>query len=121
MLLDRREPNQDVLQHGEQSSLTQVMDLSESTARILVHFELAIFSDLLDDVTDPKRRFDGFEDLSELAVGSGFGVRYDFGLFIFRLDTGFKTHNPALEKSKRWLTELQFKKANITIGINYPF
>ena len=90
-------------------------------------FKGALFTDVgniwnvFDDVTDPKRRFDGFEDLSELAVGSGFGVRYDFGLFIFRLDTGFKTHNPALEKSKRWLSELQFKKANITIGINYPF
>jgi outer membrane protein assembly factor BamA len=90
-------------------------------------FKGALFADVgniwnvFDDVTDPKRRFDGFRDLSELAVGSGFGVRYDFGLFIFRLDTGFKTHNPALEKSKRWLTELQLKKANITIGINYPF
>jgi outer membrane protein assembly factor BamA len=90
-------------------------------------FKGALFTDVgniwnvFDDVTDPKRRFDGFADLSELAVGSGLGVRYDFGLFIFRLDTGFKTHNPALEKSKRWLTELQFRKANITIGINYPF
>ncbi len=90
-------------------------------------FKGALFTDVgniwnvFDDVTDPKRRFDGFGDLSERAVGSGFGVRYDFGLFIFRLDTGFKTHNPALEKSKRWLTELQLKKANVTIGINYPF
>ena len=90
-------------------------------------FKGALFTDvgniwnLFDDVTDPKRRFDGFTDLSELAVGSGFGLRYDFGLFIFRLDTGFKTHNPAVEKSKRWLSELQLKKANITIGINYPF
>ena len=90
-------------------------------------FKGALFTDVgniwnvFDDVTDPERRFDGFGDLSELAVGSGFGVRYDFGLFIFRLDTGFKTHNPALEKSKRWLTELQLKKANVTIGINYPF
>ena len=90
-------------------------------------FKGALFTDVgniwnvFDDVTDPKRRFDGLEDLSELAVGSGFGLRYDFGLFIFRLDTGFKTHNPALEKSNRWLSELQLKKANVTIGINYPF
>ena len=55
-----------------------------------------------DDVTDPLRKFDGINDLSELAVGSGFGFRYDFGLFLFRLDTGFKTHNPALPKSDRW-------------------
>ena len=90
-------------------------------------FKGALFADagniwnLFDDVTDPSKRFDGFRDLSELAIGSGFGVRYDFGLFIFRLDTGFKTHNPALEKSKRWLTDMQLKKANLTIGINYPF
>ena len=90
-------------------------------------FKGALFTDVgniwnvFDDVTDPKRRFDGLRDLSEVAIGTGLGIRYDFGLFIFRLDSGFKTHNPALEKSKRWLTDMQFKKANITIGINYPF
>lgn len=90
-------------------------------------FKGALFADagniwnVADDVTDPKRRFDGFKDLDEIAIGTGFGLRYDFGLFIFRLDTGFKTHNPSLEKSKRWLTDMQFKKANFTIGINYPF
>ena len=90
-------------------------------------FKGALFTDVgniwnvFDDVTDPKRRFDGLHDLSEVAIGTGLGIRYDFGLFIFRLDSGFKTHNPALEKSKRWLTDMQFKKANITIGINYPF
>ena len=87
----------------------------------------ALFTDvgniwnLADDVTDPQRRFDGIDDLGELAVGSGFGLRYDFGLFLFRLDTGFKTHNPALPRSKRWLTDFSFRKANFTIGINYPF
>ena len=90
-------------------------------------FKGALFTDVgniwnvFDDVTNPKRRFDGLRDLSEVAIGTGLGIRYDFGLFIFRLDSGFKTHNPALEKSKRWLTDMQFKKANITIGINYPF
>lgn len=74
-----------------------------------------------DDVTDPQRKFDGIQDLGEMAVGSGFGLRYDFGLFLFRLDTGFKTHNPALPKSERWLTDFSFQKANFTIGINYPF
>ena len=40
-------------------------------------FKGALFTDVgniwnvFDDVTDPKRRFDGFGDLSELAVGSG--------------------------------------------------
>ncbi|MEC7659264.1 MAG: BamA/TamA family outer membrane protein, partial [Bacteroidota bacterium] len=112
-------------------------EFNEANLKIALNFEYrfdlfgsfkgALFADagniwnLFDDVTDPSKRFDGFRDLSELAIGSGFGVRYDFGLFIFRLDTGFKTHNPALEKSKRWLTDMQLKKANLTIGINYPF
>ena len=39
-------------------------------------------------------RFDGFEDLTEIAIGTGFGLRYDFDFFVFRLDTGFKTYNP---------------------------
>ncbi len=112
-------------------------EFNEANFKIALNFEFrfdlfgsfkgALFADagniwnLFDDVTDPSKRFDGFRDLSELAIGTGFGVRYDFGLFIFRLDTGFKTHNPALEKPKRWLTDMQLKKANLTIGINYPF
>ena len=112
-------------------------EFNEANFKIALNFEYrfdlfgsfkgALFADagniwnLFDDVTDPSRRFDGFRDLSELAIGTGFGVRYDFGLFIFRLDTGFKTHNPALEKSKRWLTDMQLKKVNLTICINYPF
>ena len=51
---------------------------------------------VLDNVTDPEYRFDGFEDLSEIAIGTGFGLRYDFDFFVFRLDTGFKTYNPHL-------------------------
>ncbi len=76
---------------------------------------------IADDVNDPDQRFDHLSDLEELAVGMGFGLRYDFGLFIFRFDTGFKAHNPALPKSNRWWTDFNFNEANFTIGINYPF
>lgn len=70
---------------------------------------------------DSSRTFDGFNDLSELAIGNGVGLRYDSGLFIFRLDMGLKTHNPSLEKGKRWLTDFSLKKAVFNIGLNYPF
>lgn len=76
---------------------------------------------IADDVNDPDQRFDHLSDLEELAVGMGFGLRYDFGLFIFRFDTGLKAHNPALPKSNRWWTDFNFNEANFTIGINYPF
>ena len=76
---------------------------------------------LLDDVEDPNMKFEGLQDLSEIAIGSGIGFRYDFNFFVFRFDTGFKTYNPALQIGKRWWSEYNFKKAVFNIGINYPF
>ena len=76
---------------------------------------------VLDNVTDPDYRFDGFKDFSEIAIGSGFGFRYDFNFFVFRLDTGFKTYNPSLPKSSRWQTKYAISNAVFNIGINYPF
>ena len=49
---------------------------------------------VLDNVNDEKMKFNSLRDLNEIAIGSGFGVRYDFDFFIFRLDTGFKTYDP---------------------------
>lgn len=94
---------------------------------ILGAFKGALFIDAgniwnaLDNVTDEASRFSGFADLKELAVASGLGLRYDFGFFVFRLDTGFKTHNPALPEGERWFKEYNFNNAVYNIGINYPF
>ena len=74
-----------------------------------------------DNVNDPEASFDSISDLSEIAIGSGFGIRYDLNFFIFRFDTAFKTYNPSLEKEKRWLSEFSLKQAVFNIGINYPF
>ena len=74
-----------------------------------------------DNVKEDTRRFDGFQDLNELALGSGFGFRYDFGLFLLRVDMGFKTHNPVLPEGDRWNFNYALNNANPTLGINYPF
>ena len=76
---------------------------------------------LWDDVDDDSMNFSGLKDLSELAIGSGFGFRYDFDFFVFRFDTGFKTYNPALINEKRWFSEFNIRNAVLNIGINYPF
>ncbi len=76
---------------------------------------------VLDDVTIPSFRFDGIEDLKETAVASGFGLRYDFGFFVFRFDIGFKTHDPARPVGERWFKDYNFAHAVYNIGINYPF
>ena len=75
----------------------------------------------LDNVTDEKAVFEGFSSLQELALGTGFGLRYDFSFFVIRLDTGFKTYNPANDRGKRWFREYNFGRAVFNIGINYHF
>ena len=91
------------------------------------NFNGAIFTDIgniwnvLDDTEEKSRSFNGFKDLDELAIGTGIGVRYDSGLFIFRLDMGLKTYNPALIKKDRWFNDFSLKKAVFNIGLNYPF
>ena len=74
-----------------------------------------------DNVEDDSMTFNNLSDLSELAIGTGFGLRYDFNFFVLRLDTAFKTYNPAKEKSNRWFKDFSLNKAVFNIGINYPF
>lgn len=87
----------------------------------------AIFADagniwnIWDNVEDPDATFNGISSLADIALGTGFGIRYDFNYFVFRVDTGFKTYNPAEEPSMRWFREYNFANAVFQIGINYPF
>ncbi|WP_235835813.1 translocation and assembly module lipoprotein TamL [Cognatitamlana onchidii] len=76
---------------------------------------------VLDNVTDPNATFTGIKSLEDIAVGSGLGLRYDFSYFVFRLDVGFKTYDPAYQKGDRWFKDYNFKNAVYNIGINYPF
>lgn len=65
-------------------------------------------------------KFNGINSVKDIAVGSGFGLRYDFSFLVFRLDLGFKMHEPYL-KGKRWFKNYNFSNAVYNIGINYPF
>ncbi|HET8802999.1 MAG TPA: BamA/TamA family outer membrane protein [Aequorivita sp.] len=94
---------------------------------ILGAFKGAFFVDagniwnVLDNITDEASVFNGIEDIKELAVATGIGLRYDFGFFVLRFDVGFKTHNPARPVGERWFKDYSFSKAVYNIGINYPF
>ncbi len=87
----------------------------------------AVFTDIgniwnvLDNVKDEKSKFVGFKSLKNTAIGTGFGVRYDFSFFVVRLDLGFKTYNPAEEEGERWFRTYNFSNSVLNIGINYPF
>ena len=75
----------------------------------------------LDDVTNENARFSNLSSLKDIAVGSGFGLRYDFSFFVFRFDIGFKTYDPSYQEQNRWFNDYNFSNAVYNIGINYPF
>ncbi|MCC9042754.1 outer membrane protein assembly factor [Myroides sp. M-43] len=76
---------------------------------------------VFDDIIDKDYTFQGFSSLKDMAVASGLGLRYDFSFFVFRLDLGFKTYNPAQDKGRKWLKEFNIKESVFNVGINYPF
>ena len=118
-------------------SSSNINEFNEANFKLAFNFEYrfpliaelngALFADLgniwnlWDAVEDPAMRFEGWQDLAELALGTGFGLRYDFDFFVIRFDTGLKTYNPALPVADRWGTDFSLRKAVFNIGINYPF
>ena len=72
------------------------------------------------ELTSNSAKFKGFSSLKEIAVGSGFGIRYDLSFLIFRTDFGFKTYEPYLPEN-RWFRHYNFGNAVFNFGINYPF
>ena len=100
---------------------------SEFRFKIAGSLKGAVFADagniwnVLDNVVDDKSTFTSFSDLKEIALGSGFGLRYDLSFFVIRFDLGFKTYNPANETNRRWFREYNFSNSVLNFGINYPF
>jgi outer membrane protein assembly factor BamA len=81
---------------------------------------------------DPGRPGSGFKlsnALSEMAVGTGVGLRADAKIFVVRLDVAFPVRKPWLAPGERWVfDEVSFgnkawRSENIiyNIGIGYPF
>ncbi len=73
------------------------------------------------DLTSDAAKFDSFSSLEDIAIGSGFGLRYDFSFLVFRADLGFKTYEPYLSNGSRWFQNYNIKNSVLNIGINYPF
>lgn len=76
---------------------------------------------VFDNVEDDAATFDSFTSLEDIAVGSGFGIRYDFSFFVLRGDIGFKTYDPSRPLGNRWFKDYNFSNAVYNIGVNYPF
>lgn len=74
-----------------------------------------------------KSNFDFGRFYKEIAVGTGFGVRWDLGFFLFRFDWGIKVVDPSREEGDRFvLDKFSLRRRapyglNLNFGIGYPF
>ncbi len=78
---------------------------------------------LKEDIERPNAKFDS-KFYEQIALGYGYGLRWDFSYFIIRFDFGFKLHSPFLDptQNSHWLP-IKGQKifGNPNVAINYPF
>ncbi len=83
---------------------------------------------LRDDPERPDGNF-GSDFISQLALGTGLGLRLDFNFVAIRLDLGIPIYKPYEEEGNRWITNSkedsfkEWRKKNWTwnFAIGYPF
>lgn len=107
---------------------------SEFRAKLYTIIHGAIFVDAgniwlyRDNPMKPGAKFSK-DFISELGVGTGVGLRFDFNFFVLRLDLAFPLRKPYLPKGERWvwdeinLGSRDWRKENLVfnLGIGYPF
>ncbi len=80
---------------------------------------------------DPERPLGNltWNSYKNMAIGTGFGLRFDFDYFVFRADMGLPLRNPYPSNTKQnkgfWvpnrISKLQFNDLNPNIAVGYPF
>ncbi|MEY3397735.1 MAG: hypothetical protein RL220_329, partial [Bacteroidota bacterium] len=88
------------------------------------------------DPLRPGSDFNSREWLSEVAIGSGLGVRLDFEFFLVRFDFGTQIKDPSKVRGERWVwepktqydeflenigTTRRLLDVTFNLGIGYPF
>jgi outer membrane protein assembly factor BamA len=102
----------------------------------------SIRSETVDPTSDPEQddgRFSFDTFTQEIAIGAGFGLRFDLSFLVFRLDIAYKVYDPAQPPGQRWvagdndiitfgskfpfvyLDPFNSRTATFNIGIGYPF
>lgn len=74
-----------------------------------------------EDPSRPNGNFKFNTFLDEIAISSGWGLRWDFNFFVARLDFAYTTRTPYLPKGERWTTEYNFWNPAFNVAIGYPF
>jgi outer membrane protein assembly factor BamA len=76
-----------------------------------------------EDENRPGAKFDKETFCDQLAVGTGFGLRFDFTFFVLRVDIGLPLRTPYKTDGKNWLTSTNkvLSGALFNLAIGYPF
>lgn len=72
-----------------------------------------------EDFEDGEFRADRF--LQDIGIGTGTGLRVDFGFFLVRLDYAYKVKDPAKRGKDQWFNRWRLDNGMLQLGINYPF
>ncbi|MBK9478408.1 MAG: BamA/TamA family outer membrane protein [Bacteroidia bacterium] len=74
------------------------------------------------DENAPGANFTTQNFIRDMALGAGFGLRFDFSFFVIRLDAAYPVYDPAYAQEDRWLIKNpQLKEITVNFGIGYPF
>ncbi|MEO1652947.1 MAG: BamA/TamA family outer membrane protein, partial [Bacteroidota bacterium] len=81
-----------------------------------------------EDSERPGSQFKFRSFLNQIALGSGFGIRFNLPFLLLRFDLGLKVYDPARRSDRRWVIR-QFNPLRpfeqdfllLNIGIGYPF
>lgn len=107
---------------------------TEYRANLFSFLNAAVFVDagnvwlLNEDEDKPGAKFSS-DFMSEIAVGAGVGLRFDFSILILRTDLAIPLRVPYYDKSERWrINAMDFGDPNwrrdnliLNIAIGYPF
>ena len=74
-----------------------------------------------EDTSRPKGTFRYNTFIEEIAISSGWGLRWDFDFIVARLDFAYTLRTPYLPEGERWASDFQFLKPAVNIAIGYPF
>ncbi len=74
-----------------------------------------------EDPTRPNGDFKFSTFVDQIAISSGWGLRWDFDFIVARLDFAYTVRTPYLPEGERWADSFQFWEPAINVAIGYPF
>jgi outer membrane protein assembly factor BamA len=74
-----------------------------------------------EDPSRPDGNFHLATFMDEVAISTGWGLRWDFDFIVARLDFAYHLREPYLPAGERWAKGIKFWDPTINIAIGYPF